>query len=337
MNIFVSFVLFVSLFISTSDALIDSLYCGRDNCYDLLNVTRTSNKQEITKAYRSLAKKFHPDMAKTTEDKEKFTETFRSFANAYEILKDEETRADYDRMLDNPDQFYTHYYRYYRHRYAPKVDVRLVLFILISVISVIQYYGQYSNYNTAIDYLMTVPKYRLQAQEIARKEGLLGNSTGDASKRNRGKKGMSKKEEEAILRQIVEQKMDIKGGYQKPTLKRVLWLQMFLFPYNLFENLKWQIRWFYRFQLNHNELGDEEKIYLICRYLRISREQYESLPDKDLDDLWSRETWIKENFTKWKAEKDEEQKRKLAESGRYKAYRRYMKSGGAGQITFDAD
>lgn len=112
---------------------------------------------------------------------------------------------------------------------------------------------------------------------------------------------------------------------------------MFLFPYYLFENLKWQIRWFYRFQLNHNEFGDEEKIYLICRYLRISREQYESLPDKDLDDLWSRETWIKENFTKWKAEKDEEQKRKLAESGRYKAYRRYMKSGGPGQITFDGD
>lgn len=64
---------------------------------------------------------------------------------------------------------------------------------------------------------MTVPKYRLQAQEIARKEGLLASSMGDTSKRNRGKKGMSKKEEEAILRQIVEQKMDIKGGYQKPS------------------------------------------------------------------------------------------------------------------------
>jgi len=30
-------------------------------------------------------------------------------------------------------------------------------------------------------------------------------------------------------------------------------------------------------------------------------------------------------------------KKKLSESGRYKAYRRYMKSGGPGQITFDAD
>ena len=104
MNIFLYLVLFLSLFIGLSDALIDGLYCGRENCYDLLNVTRTSSKQDITKAYRTLAKKYHPDMAKTIDDKQKFTETFRTFANAYEILKDEETRADYDRMLDNPDQ-----------------------------------------------------------------------------------------------------------------------------------------------------------------------------------------------------------------------------------------
>ena len=82
--------------------------------------------------------------------------------------------------------------------------------------------SQYSNYNTAIDYFLTVPKYRLQAQEIARKEGLLSSPSGDTSKKNRGKKGMSKQEEEAILRQIVEQKMDIKGGYQKPSETDIL-------------------------------------------------------------------------------------------------------------------
>lgn len=53
--------------------------------------------------------------------------------------------------------------------------------------------------------------------------------------------------------------------------------------------------------------------------------------------MWHREIWVKENFSKWKQEKEEEQKAKLNESGRYKAYRRYMKSGGPGQITFDAD
>ena len=85
-------------------SLIDGLYCGRDNCYDILDITREANKQEITKAYRSLAKKYHPDMAKTDADIEIFTEKFRALANAYEILKDEETRADYDRMLDNPEE-----------------------------------------------------------------------------------------------------------------------------------------------------------------------------------------------------------------------------------------
>ena len=140
MNPYIYLFFFLNLSVLNVQALIDGLYCGRENCYDLLNVTRAANKQEIVKAYRSLAKKYHPDMAKTNADREIYTEKFRGFANAYEILKDEETRTDYDRMLDNPDQFYTHYYRYYRHRYAPKVDVRIVLVVFISVISAIQYY-----------------------------------------------------------------------------------------------------------------------------------------------------------------------------------------------------
>ncbi len=120
-------------------------------------------------------------------------------------------------------------------------------------------------------------------------------------------------------------------------IKRVLWLQLILFPYSLFLKLTWQIRWFFKFHLNKHELGDDEKIYLICRYLKINREQYESFPEKEQNQLWNRQIWIKENFLQWKAEKEEEQKKKLSESGRYKAYRRYIKSGGPGQITFDAD
>lgn len=94
----------LSLFIGETRALIEGLYCGQDNCYDLLNITRAASRQEVVKAYRGLAKRFHPDMTKSMEEKEVFTEKFRAFANAYEILKDEETRTDYDRMLDNPDE-----------------------------------------------------------------------------------------------------------------------------------------------------------------------------------------------------------------------------------------
>ena len=103
-SVYSIFFVVVSLFVGGTHALIEGLYCGKDNCYDLLNITRSASRQEVVKAYRGLAKRFHPDMAKTTDDKEVFTEKFRAFANAYEILKDEETRADYDRMLDNPDE-----------------------------------------------------------------------------------------------------------------------------------------------------------------------------------------------------------------------------------------
>ncbi|CAM2713905.1 unnamed protein product [Rotaria socialis] len=337
MNLYIYLIFFLSLFVINVDSLINGLYCGSENCYDLLNVTRTASRQEIAKAYRALARKYHPDMAKVASDKQLYTEKFRAFANAYEILKDEETRTDYDRMLDNPDEYYSHYYRYYRHRYAPKVDVRIVLFILISVISAIQYYSQHSNYYTAVNYLVTVPKYRIQAQEIARQQGLLGNNNGESAKKNRGRKAISKQEEEAILKRIVEQNLDIKGGYKKPSITRVLWLQLILFPYYIFLSLKWHVRWFYKFHINKHELGDDEKIHLICRNLKINREQYEALPEKEQHQIWEREVWIKENFLEWKTEKEEEQKIKLSKSGRYKAYRRYIKSGGPGQITFDGD
>lgn len=67
----------------------------------------------------------------------------------YEILKDEESRADYDYMLDHPEEVYSHYYRYYRRRVAPKVDVRLVIAVSISIISAIQYFTSWQRYSVS--------------------------------------------------------------------------------------------------------------------------------------------------------------------------------------------
>lgn len=65
---------------------------------------------------------------------------------SYEILKDSESRADYDYMLDHPEEYYSHYYRYYQRRLAPRVDVRLVIAVTISVVSVIQYFSAHQRY-----------------------------------------------------------------------------------------------------------------------------------------------------------------------------------------------
>ena len=59
------------------------------------------------------------------------------------------------------------------------------------------------------------------------------------------------------------------------------------------------------------------------------------MPDHERDDMMDQELWIAENFKEWKAEKDEEMRVKMAQSGRYKQYRRYMKNHGPDRMTFD--
>lgn len=281
-----------------------------------------------------MARKFHPDMHKGTEAKEEASKRFLVIASAYEVLRDEESRREYDYMLDNPDEVYRHYYNYFRRRYAPKVDIRIVLFVTISVISAFQYYGKLSRYNEAIDFFVTVPKYRLAAQVIAEGDGLI-------TKNQKSKKGMSKQqireEEERVLRKIIEEKMSIKGGHSKPTWKDVLWVQMILFPWIVLQWIYFYARWFYKFVLLKEKYGSGEKEYLIRRYMGLNQAQWECLDEDEREDYMEQELWIKEHFKVWKDERDAEEKAKLAESAQYKRYRRYMKKGGPGQMTFMED
>jgi len=62
--------------------------------YEILGVTKTSDKSEIKKAYRKVAMKYHPD--KNPDDKAA-EEKFKEAAEAYEILSDENKKAKYDR------------------------------------------------------------------------------------------------------------------------------------------------------------------------------------------------------------------------------------------------
>ncbi|XP_053953129.1 dnaJ protein homolog 1 isoform X1 [Anastrepha ludens] len=64
---------------------------GKD-FYKILGINRNANDDEIKKAYRKLALKYHPDKNKTPEAEEKFKE----IAEGYEILSDKKKRDIYD-------------------------------------------------------------------------------------------------------------------------------------------------------------------------------------------------------------------------------------------------
>lgn len=66
----------------------------RRDFYKILGVPKTANTNQIKKAYRKLAKEYHPDKNKNDPSAE---EKFKELGNAYEVLIDEEKRQKYDR------------------------------------------------------------------------------------------------------------------------------------------------------------------------------------------------------------------------------------------------
>lgn len=65
--------------------------------YKTLGVERKATQEEIQKAFRKLARKFHPDINKSKEAEEKF----KKINEAYEVLKDAEKRSRYDLLGEN--------------------------------------------------------------------------------------------------------------------------------------------------------------------------------------------------------------------------------------------
>lgn len=308
------------------------IYCGNQNCYEVLGVDRESPRKDIAKAYRKLAGKWHPDMFRSPEEKEEAEGKFMQIATAYETLREDESRTEYDYMLDHPEEMWRNYYRYYRRRVGPKVDVRLVLAVTISLISAAQYYFAWNNYNEAIKCLAAIPKYRIQATELAKADGQLKKD----KKADRGKsKEELKEEEENVIRGIIADKMDIRGGYAKPNWMDILWVQLVLLPYTSVRWVHFYARWAWRFYILREEYGEEEKLYLLRKQMGVSQGQFDNMEEDEIEEMMEQELWRPELYKEYKTKKEAEMRIKMAQSGRYKQYRRYMKNHGSDRMTFD--
>ena len=65
--------------------------------YEILGLQRTATQDEIKQRYRKLARKYHPDVSREADAEARF----KDLGEAYEVLKDPEKRAAYDRMGEN--------------------------------------------------------------------------------------------------------------------------------------------------------------------------------------------------------------------------------------------
>ena len=63
--------------------------------YDILGISKSSNANEIKRAYRKIAMKYHPDRNPDNKEAEK---KFKEAAEAYSVLSDEGKRRQYDQF-----------------------------------------------------------------------------------------------------------------------------------------------------------------------------------------------------------------------------------------------
>jgi len=73
------------------------------DCYEVLRVSRDASEQEIKKAFRKLARKYHPDKV-DEKDKEKAQKKFSKIGTCYQTLSDPEKRKQYDVTGGDPSE-----------------------------------------------------------------------------------------------------------------------------------------------------------------------------------------------------------------------------------------
>ena len=70
----------------------------KKNYYEILEVDKNASKEIIDKAYKTLAKRYHPDL-QTQEGKEQKEEMMKKVNEAYDVLSDENKRTAYNQQL----------------------------------------------------------------------------------------------------------------------------------------------------------------------------------------------------------------------------------------------
>lgn len=86
------------------------------NYYQILEIERDASESEIKKAFRILAKKYHPDKIDINDSPDQIEIAkcmFRDILNAYDVLTDEKRKSEYDRRIQNIERKQKKYQSYY--------------------------------------------------------------------------------------------------------------------------------------------------------------------------------------------------------------------------------
>ena len=93
-----------------------------ENYYDILEVNKNASSEIIEKAYKTLVKKYHPDLQENNL-KNNYEEKIKKINEAYEILSNPEKRKNYDLQLKNNEISKEDYYNLYNENINLKNEI----------------------------------------------------------------------------------------------------------------------------------------------------------------------------------------------------------------------
>jgi len=332
----------------------NNVFCGKFDCYKILGFDHESwganppSLKDITKSYRSLSRKWHPDKNKAKGAREKFVK----IAKAYEILTDIEKRAEYDHFRDRPDEYFIKYGSSVLWSYAPQSDASIIVIIFLVLGSAFTYYAQKNKWQTIANHLVKAAVEDLSPREGGstesieirekalailaekkKKESGENQSNGSTSKdkKKKGPKlsGKERKEKEweelrPICRELVNEIEDFGAGFRKPTMRDLLVVKMFKWPYYLASSSVWWSKYALR-RLRKLELNDEEREVLTRN--AVGEVTWVAVSDEEREKMQTLELWNTDNLVEWR----EEQEMKMAglSANRRKQIKKMRKRGSA--------
>lgn len=326
----------------------DDLYCGAENCYDVLGVQRAATTAEVRRAYRRLSLELHPDKNPSAEAKERFL----AVSTAHDVLSDDALRAEYDYYLDHPSEALYNRMRFYQFRYS-RSDWRLVILGAVALLSVLTFVSQRHKYHLYLDHLRESPDFLARAEdeawaavEAAREaakggeSGSPGPAAASGARRRKGKKEVEAEltpAEEALFVEVqsaalerIVREVRIVGSHHAPSVTDLFAVQLVLLPWRLGRGLWWYAQWYVRHSLRGEPYDAEERVYLTRRQLQLDEDAWELTKPEEREDVLKRELWVPANWEAFLKERRREALASLSTSDRRKVlnYLREKERGG---------
>lgn len=343
------------------------VFCGQYDCYKILGFdylklmdVKISDDvlKRVTKRYRKLSRKWHPDKNKRKDAKERFVK----IKQAYEVLSDKLKREEYDYFRDRPDAYYQKYGSSVLYKYAAKSNTWVVIFMLLLAASALTYTAQRQKWKTLADLLVKAAvedwsvreggnaesmELRKRALDILaeREKQQQLDSTSEATTKNgtatngvsssvtkpmkrktsklelKEKKKQSQEELRKIVISLVDEMEDFGAGFHQPTYKDTLIYKLFCLPLSIFLILSWRMKYLFR-RLRGLPYNDEELRHFTRQM--VGDIAWEAATAEEQDEWKDMKLWKMENYEQW----TEDQEVKNLSVGEKKKLARWKKKYG---------